>query len=624
MHNLITGGNVIDRKWFTGSKVGGHYDYPQGVYSVYVESDLNKMKDNYRSGGADYTGKTVSAVYKVTIAASSVKLAANKQSVVRGNGFTVTLTGQPYTTYYFGLKGTSSIESGSSEIPPVITMYQEGVSNLTTGQQYHAKVETDGSGTRTVAFTTSNSTKERKYTIRAESLDFKKYDEIIVNVAEGSVTLMAKGDQIYYLGEEIKFSGTNSETNTAYLFITGPNLNSNGARIEDPSLSVTNGDESTFKMIDVDSDDAFTYDWATAMVDLDAGTYTVYAISQPHDKGHLSDTAYATTSITVKKPYVSAKIPQNTVAKGDKITIEGIASGQPANVQIWILGKNFVKIATQSVDNDDTYKYEMPEGETTDMASGQYFLIVQHPMQNGQFDIVAESRNGVENAVVRNLQLGDSGMDIFTLEGSGSLQGSDAAEALVQAINDPNIDDTYTKLNFMLTESVIAIDPISDKNIGDKFTLTGRTNLAVDDEVMIEIYSSSFGPTVKTKSGEFSGTTATVKVQKGSVNDGLNMFTLDIDSSSFKADEYLVLAQGVVQEATGTALFNVKDGTTLPTVTVTAAPALTPIAPITVPPTVPTVMPTAIPTTTKSPGFGAIYALVGLIGIGFVIVRREE
>jgi PGF-CTERM protein len=177
----------------------------------------------------------------------------------------------------------------------------------------------------------------------------------------------------------------------------------------------------------------------------------------------------------------------------------------------------------------------------------------------------------------------------------------------------------------MLTESVIAIDPIPDKFIGDKFTLVGRTNLAVDDEVMIEIYSSSFGPTVKTTSGEFSGTTATVKVQKGTANDGFNMFTLDVDSSSFKADEYLVLAQGVIQDSTGTALFNVKAGVA-PTIVpvVTAAPALTPVAPITVPPTVPTVIPTVIPTTTKSPGFGAIYALVGLICIGFVIVRREE
>ncbi len=40
---------------------------------------------------------------------------------------------------------------------------------------------------------------------------------------------MAAGSQSYYLGEEVQFSGTDTETQTVYLFITGPNLAANGA-----------------------------------------------------------------------------------------------------------------------------------------------------------------------------------------------------------------------------------------------------------------------------------------------------------------------------------------------------------------------------------------------------------
>ena len=65
-----------------------------------------------------------------------------------------------------------------------------------------------------------------------------------------------------------------------------------------------------------------------------------------------------------------------------------------------------------------------------------------------------------------------SATKIFKLHGAGSLQGSDAAEALVEGINDANVDDTYTKLQFLVEDPVIRIDPIGDKHVGDKFTIT--------------------------------------------------------------------------------------------------------------------------------------------------------
>jgi hypothetical protein len=40
------------------------------------------------------------------------------------------------------------------------------------------------------------------------------------------------------------------------------------------------------------------------------------------------------------------------------------------------------------------------------------------------------------------------------------LQASDAATALVEMLNSPNIDDTYTKLSFMVEAPWIRIDTI--------------------------------------------------------------------------------------------------------------------------------------------------------------------
>ena len=50
--------------WSTGVTSAGQSVYLTGNYSVFAESQLNGMKDNYKdSSGADYTGKTVSQTY---------------------------------------------------------------------------------------------------------------------------------------------------------------------------------------------------------------------------------------------------------------------------------------------------------------------------------------------------------------------------------------------------------------------------------------------------------------------------------------------------------------------------------------------------------------------------------
>ena len=675
--------------WVTDALVNGQYAYPVGTYSVWAESKLNGMKDNYKNAGADYTGKTISGVGTVTLVSDTVKIEANKDSVVRSKTFSVTITGKASTPYYIWVKNTNTMSGGYDDQPPYITAGQDGVffepgtnvdiftnnihrmgnyryenaatqdtiwsnvaSNITAATavlktSYYAQANTSSSGTRTIGFTTTNWTKAQKYTIRVEQnmpagadgygagfgLGTVKSDEVDINVEKGAVTIVAAGDQSYYLGEEIKFSGTNTETYKTYLFLIGPNLYEYGAQISDPdprSANVENGKESTFKVVDVNGDNTWSWKWGTATYALDAGTYTIYAASQPSDKQakNLANAAYGTVSVIIKKPFVSATASQSTVARGDKVFITGTAEGDPSSVAIWIMGKNFARQYTESVNSDSSFSYEIKQEVTKDLTSGQYFVVVQHPMQNKVFDV--DLGTGIVNNVdysqyvVNKLLLSTSGGNtattIFKLLGANSLQGSDAAEALAEGINNANVDDTYTKLQFLVEEPTIRIDAIGDKHVGDKFTITAQTNLAVDDEILVQVYSSSFKPTQKSQSGEFSGATGTVKVTKG--DSGMNKISFDVDSSTFKPDEYIVTEDAVLQTATGTALFNVLETsakTVAPTAVVTAAPTAAQTA-------VQTVATTAAPvaTTTKaSPGFGALIALIGLGAVAFVVVRRH-
>jgi hypothetical protein len=126
---------------------------------------------------------------------------------------------------------------------------------------------------------------------------------------KGVVTIVAAGSQAYPLGDEIQFTGTNTAGWKTYLFLTGPNLPDNGANIasivprDNPSKD---NDLSTFKSLDVNGDRTWSWKWGTAGSKLDAGAYTVYAVSKPLTRGSLEQAAYGTVSVIIKRPLVSA------------------------------------------------------------------------------------------------------------------------------------------------------------------------------------------------------------------------------------------------------------------------------------------------------------------------------
>jgi hypothetical protein len=126
---------------------------------------------------------------------------------------------------------------------------------------------------------------------------------------KGYVTIVAAGNQSYFLGDEIPFSGTNTETYKTYLFITGPNLPEQGSQIHHPDprhWPVEDNNTATFKAMDVNGDHTWSWKWGTANYALDAGVYTIYAVSKPYDKNHLENAAYGTVSIIIKRPIVPA------------------------------------------------------------------------------------------------------------------------------------------------------------------------------------------------------------------------------------------------------------------------------------------------------------------------------
>jgi hypothetical protein len=301
----------------------------------------------------------------------------------------------------------------------------------------------------------------------------------------------------------------------------------------------------------------------------------------------------------------------SAIANGDPVFIRGIATGHPQNgLQVWIIGYNYLKIDTVQVNEDNTYSYELKSSETQGLASGQYYVVVQHPMMNGQFDIIYAPGSGG----VINRQLGN-GTRIFQITGPGSLQSPDAAHALVRAISSQDVDDSFSTVSFFVSSPATLIKPIGTKYIGDKFTITGSTNLAVGDALMVEITSSSFKPTQKAQSGEFSGSTGTVQVMPGT--NGFNRWSFDVDTSTFKPDEYLVKVSGVTIDVTGSTTFTLIDRppTTLETVAI-----VTTTAPVTA---AQSTLPQPSPTTPKSPPlFSLVTCSIAVAAVARVLTKK--
>ena len=292
------------------------------------------------------------------------------------------------------------------------------------------------------------------------------------------------------------------------------------------------------------------------------------------------------SSITLSPGSSFAGAP--TIANGDPVYIHGIATGHPSEgLQVWLIGYNYVKITPVFTNADNIYEYEFKSADTQSLTPGQYFVLVQHPMMNGVFDIYYDSSTGS----VINRQLG-TGTSIFQLTGTGSLQKPDGANALMQAINSQNLDDTFATTSFIIGNPTAFINPIGDHAVGDKFTINGSTNLGVGNNLMIEIISSSYKPTQKVQGTEFSGSAGIVKVEPGT--NGFNRWSFDVDASTFKADEYIVKVSGTTIEVTGSTTFNIIEK--LPTTVKTPSPETT-IQSLTPPPTT---QPAPVPTTQKS------------------------
>ena len=367
------------------------------------------------------------------------------------------------------------------------------------------------------------------YTFSVSDLNNSISDEVLVKAIKGQLSIMARGSGTYYLGEKIEFSGVSLAGKNIYLSLKGPNAVQKERKLDDLTISCQNNELKSFVHANVRSDNTWSYLWDTSIIatTLDIGFYRIYAIEGPFTSDNLSGKAHSIIGIMIRKPFVSATVSQTKVANGDRIFITGTAEGvRNKELLLWIFGSEVIHLDKIYTNPDASYSYEIPPIISKKLFPGNYIALIQHPMMNNEFDIYFSD----DKYYVRFNNPPKKGDIFFTTGGDLSLKGFEALGALVQALNEPSVDDTFVTVVFEVESPVIQFDPIDDISYGYKFEVTATTNLALDNQIFFEITAKQEPDKVIR-----SGMVAITKVD-------VNKISIALDSVSFNPGEYKIKA----------------------------------------------------------------------------------
>lgn len=178
---------------------------------------------------------------------------------------------------------------------------------------------TDGTGQ--IKWSTDVASEGNTFQFRAISVnDTTQFDVSKGKVEKRAVSITISGDGSYYDYETLVVSGTNTASYITYLFITGPNLPSNGARLDLPSVSSITGDDTTFAHTEVKSDNTWEYRFYPENLNLVSGEYEIYGVSEPKSKSNLNDAKYGMTSFILKSTATQTITPTITATPTPTVT----------------------------------------------------------------------------------------------------------------------------------------------------------------------------------------------------------------------------------------------------------------------------------------------------------------
>lgn len=413
------------------------------------------------------------------------------------------------------------------------------------GTRYYARVTTGTSGTATVTFHVDTTIKAGEYKIQVQDAIAEQKGQTNVQIQEGVIDIKVKdargedktSNPVFAVGDEIWIEGTNSDSNIAHMWITGPGLDPCGVNLDKVSepIRIPSPDETI-----VDSQVIRNYwrlqpNWMTDNTAFGPGNYTIWVYSDEPDGRFCRCNAQGCEfcaidncfgmdcehglcelqncpecipsqkiTITLEEPALEATVEDvvrcccpgadcGLLGGTERFNLTGKSSGNYGKeIRIWLfapgqIGNLNYLVNPEDIYCDNTFAIDMnqvvlhPNGvDLCDLKPGTYDLIVQAPGTNGIFDVrLGEILANRDRYVLTTIPTEDSRS--FLIEGKNALFGEEAAKKLISTMDASGIDDLYVRTTFTLQDKPCDgnVDFTADHTMGNapltvKFTDNSR------------------------------------------------------------------------------------------------------------------------------------------------------
>ncbi|MCK9632656.1 MAG: hypothetical protein M0R30_13575 [Methanoregula sp.] len=505
----------------------------------------------FRTQQADTNKLDLSTSLAFTVRTQGLAANFSPPNTTMGNTVTLRIYGKPYTYYTIVVPdsddGRPQFPSGTYDI--YTSQYNVTVHPDATGvvqvPMYVPVIAGDTSGTYRYYFPRVYATRTPSQSVTAQ---------LAVGEPPGGLTTTSvvpvkpdlDADEFFSIGDTITINvKVGKDVDTAYFYITGPNLCANGAKPSEPWVCVIDGDAGTFDSLPVSSDIENYYKWDTMGTSLEPATYRLFA--GRNTTGYLKRTLAAGNAndyidIDLTNPSINAKFPEEApgfFAKGDYVVSLWTARGSPfkegtdgkyGTIRWYILGTNYrytgyttfplLKVDGSGVSEEEMETlikggHDFPGYSGINFArnfsyglmEGDYYLVYQHPMFNNVFDIYPEQGAGYTGTFRKLYSTsGNKQLDISTMD------TSDALSAMLGLLRDPDIDDSLLSDHFFIQKPLVILDPVLNYEVGDEILMEGSTNLEESydypynqinhpaDKITLSLYTSDMYAAGKTQS----------------------------------------------------------------------------------------------------------------------------
>ena len=544
--------------------------------------------------------------YTFTVYSAEPGLSLSADTVIKENFITATVTGVPGHVINLTAQGFKISKENQIAGASVLSSFNNDQVNVTIPNTGNAVVYLQAKGDA------------GKYTILAKDTNTSKTIKTAVKIVKGAITV--DNVDTIFVGNTLVLSGTTTAGSSLYFYIEGTNypftqIDNQTAAIVEP-LSVENG--------------KWTIEFNTGAIKslaeqkkLVAGTYTVVVstfnnnsvnnVSQDKLKETVMGVTYGTAAVSLTQPFLTG-IEANAVAIQDTDYFVTGTAYSAANVYLYVFGTNFFAAQIVSTDDDETFEFKIPKGTTKKMAPGTYFYLIQHPMNDGKFNVWegASAVNAQNNDLFAVTPANKANEFYYAASGAGTAtfifdaytRGTNyAAQALLEAISGQDIDDIFVQGTFEVEAQKLTINPIpAEVAQGSALAVSGTTNSGEGVEVIVNVLAGTFGATIK---GDENA--AVFLTQKAITNED-GTWEAAIDTSKLEVGNYIVTVELNGQMYDSAAVEIVE----------AAAPENPEQPEEPEQPEQP-----EQPEAPATPGFGALAALAGLGAVAVLLLRRE-